>query len=453
MSSDSKAKYINPFQYVALLISIYFPPEPGGGSTAAWNRGVILNKIGYSVYIVTSFPSYPSGKVLDPKYKGKFFYIEKVGCFTLIRLKLLPLEHKGYLNRLVIFLNFIFLAIIYMPKILKITSRIDLVYSIAPIIFSSFCGLIYSKITDSFFIYEVSDLWPDELVVFKTKFLPFIMFFGRIVAKLSYVGPDLIVTISELAAEHVSKQYSPKASVCPLPIGVDTSKFHRLSKQTSREELIKKQILPSETSNKFIILYSGLISNATQVDNLAYAAHRIMSHEDQREVVILIVGEGHGKKNLEQLKIQYNLSNFYLLSFQPREAMPTIISAADVCIVSLPADPIFDVDVPSKFYEYLACCKPFIGICTGEPARIINSYNIGRTTEAGKIDELVSIITNFKNSPDQLETMQNNSYVLLQKFSLDSLAAYFLNILNQQRNYRRKSTEFFNRSGNNASLL
>jgi len=448
-----KLKKKRLIENVALLISIFFPPEPGGGSTAAWNRGVILDKIGYSVYIVTGFPSYPSGKVLDPKYKGKLFYVEKVEYFTLIRLKLLPLEYKGYLNRLVIFLNFIFLAIVYMPKILKITSRIDLVYSIAPIIFSSFCGLIYSKITGSFFIYEVSDLWPDELVVFKTKFLPLIMFFGRIVAKLSYIGPDLIVTISELAAEHVSKQYSPKASVRHLPIGVDTSKFHRLPKQTSREDLIKKQILPSETGDKFIILYSGLISNATQVDNLAYAAHRIMKHDDHREVVILIVGEGHGKKRLEQLKIQYNLSNFYLLSFQPREVMPTIISAADVCVVSLPADPIFDVDVPSKFYEYLACCKPFIGICRGEPARIINSYNIGRTTEADDIDELVSIITNFKNSPDLLETMQNNSYMLLQKFSLDSLASYFLNILNKERNDKRKTAEFFNSSADNPSLL
>ena len=72
------------FEYVALLISIHFPPEPGGGSTAAWNRAYILHKIGYSVFIITAFPSYPTGKVLDPKYKGKYIYIEKSETFTLI---------------------------------------------------------------------------------------------------------------------------------------------------------------------------------------------------------------------------------------------------------------------------------------------------------------------------------------------------------------------------------
>jgi colanic acid biosynthesis glycosyl transferase WcaI len=442
------------FECIAILISIYFPPEPGGGSTAAWNRASILHKIGYSVFIITSFPSYPTGKISDPKYKGKFLYIEKVESFTLIRLRLLPLESSGYLKRLVIFLNFTFFAIFCMPKILRVTGgKIDLVYSIAPIIFSSFCGFFYSKITRSFFVYEVSDLWPDELVVFKTRFLPILMLVGRTVAKLSYIGPHMIITIGELAAEHVSKKYNPKAPVHPMPIGVDTSKFQTLPKYKCREELVRKQILPKELQNKFIILYAGLISNATQVDNLAYAANKIRDYDKESQVAILVVGDGHEKAKLEQLKNEYKLDNFYLLPFQPRQIMPTIISAADACTVSLPSDPIFDVDVPSKFYEYLACCRPFIGICGGEPAKIINSFNIGQTIKAGDINGLVSIIRNFKDSPDLLHSMENNCSVALQKFSLDNLASYFLSILNKEKNNKRKITEPFNIDSNNSSML
>jgi colanic acid biosynthesis glycosyl transferase WcaI len=432
------------FEYVALLISIHFPPEPGGGSTAAWNRAYILHKIGYSVFIITTFPSYPTGKVLDPKYKGKYIYIEKSETFTLIRLRLLPLEYAGYLRRLVIFLNFTLFAIFCMPKVLRIVGKIDLVYSIAPIIFSSFCGLVYSKLNRSFFVYEVSDLWPDELVVFKTKFLPIIMLLGRTLAKLSYIGPDLIITISDLAAEHVNKKYRPKCPIHSLPIGVDTSKFQSLPKSNCREQLIKNQILPKEMQDKFIILYSGLISNATQVDNLAFAADKIRRFDEENQVAILVIGDGHEKQRLQQLKNQYQLDNFYLLPFQPRDMMPSIISAADVCTVSLPADPIFDVDVPSKFYEYLACSRPFIGICGGEPAKIINSFNIGRTIKAGDIAGLVSIIRDFKDSPALLQTMEKNSRALLQKFSLDSLASYFLNILNKEKNNKRKITKSFN---------
>ena len=48
---------------IALLISMYFPPEPGGGAMTAFNRALILHKIGYSVFVLFGFPSYPSGKV------------------------------------------------------------------------------------------------------------------------------------------------------------------------------------------------------------------------------------------------------------------------------------------------------------------------------------------------------------------------------------------------------
>ncbi|HEX2305667.1 MAG TPA: hypothetical protein VHH33_05220, partial [Nitrososphaeraceae archaeon] len=168
---------------IALLVSIYFPPEPGGGSSAAWNRASILHKIGYSVFVICGFPSYPSGKVIDPTYKGKFFFVESMDSFTIIRLRLIPIEYTGYLRRLVIFLDFVLLTLLFMPKILSITGKVSLVYSIAPIIFSSFIGYIYAKFTKSMFVYEVSDIWPEELTVFKTRLSFLIGPIGKGVAK------------------------------------------------------------------------------------------------------------------------------------------------------------------------------------------------------------------------------------------------------------------------------
>src|SRR2546426_4270871 len=108
-----------------LLISIFFPPEFGGGSTGAWNRAKVLEKLGYSVFIVSGFPSYPTGKVTDPKYRGKFYFVETLDSFIVIRLRLLPIAHAGFLKRLIIFVNFILVTVLYMPKILKITGNVD----------------------------------------------------------------------------------------------------------------------------------------------------------------------------------------------------------------------------------------------------------------------------------------------------------------------------------------
>jgi glycosyltransferase involved in cell wall biosynthesis len=415
---------------VALVISIYFPPEPGGGSTAAWNRALILHKIGFYVFILCGFPSYPSGKVLDAKYRRKLFYIEEQENFTLIRLRLLPLKSSGFLNRLILFFNFVILSLFFMFRVLKRTGRINLVYSIAPIILSSFIGYIYSRLNKSLFIYEVSDLWPEELFVFKTR-LSFIIFpLIRVVAKLSYIFPDIIIAISRRAAEHLSRIYKPKAHVHILPIGVEVGKFPAISKEYSRDQLIHGNLLPSHLKNKFIILYTGLISKATKVDNLVHVANKLQ-HQDN-EISFLIVGEGEEKRRLEELKSFYNIKNLVLLPFQSRDLIPIIISASDLCVVSLPSIPIFDVDVPTKFYEYLACCKPQIGICGGDLAEIINSNKIGLTVKDGEIDKLAAVILSIKNSPALMHSMQENSHIVLKDFSLDNLALKFKNVLKEQ---------------------
>lgn len=415
---------------IALLLSIYFPPEPGGGSSAAWNRAYILHKIGYTVFIISGFPSYPSGKLLDTKYKRKFFFIETMEPFTVIRIRQPLIESAGYFNRFVIFISFVFLTLLYMPKVRRITGKISLVYAIAPIILSSINGFIYSKLTRSFYVYEASDLWPEQLVAYKTPLLPIIIKVGKVVAKFCYAVPDVIIAISELAARHITKEYKPKASVYVMPIGVEVNKFQKRPKADCRTELIYNKVLPEKLQNKFIILYAGLISKGTEVENLAYAANKLKNRED---IVFLIIGDGEEKEKLERIKVACNLNNFYIIPFQARDIMPCIISAVDVCTVSLSSQPIFDVDVPTKFYEYLACCKPLIGISQGELARIITSTNIGRSVKSSDIDGLVSIINDFKSSPALLQDMENNSCILLQRFSLDTLATNFSEMLKKYK--------------------
>ena len=413
----------------ALLISIFFPPEIGGRATGAWNRGIILNKMGYLVFVLCGFPSYPSGRVSNAKYKGKFFIVEKLEPFVVIRMRLLPIKYEGFPRHFAIFVNFIFLSLLYLPSILNLTGKIDLVYARAPIIFSSFIGFVYSSITRSFFIYEAPDLWPEELVVFRSIFSPFVERFGRILARISYSVPDIIITIGEMAAERIIKEYRPKTRVYSIPIGVDPKVFSKLPKKNSRDELLKKRILPYGLEGKFIIFYSGLISTAQNVESLLYAADKLKL---EKEICILIIGDGPEKNRLEELKSQKGLENVYLLSTQPRAIMPLIISAVDVCTISLSPEPIFSIAVPSKFYEYLSCCKPLIGICKGELANIIDLNEIGFSVIPEDTDKLVSVIEKFKNSSELLHVIENNCLNTLQRFSLDTLTVKFSDILKNE---------------------
>ncbi len=429
----------NSLAPIALLVSLYFPPEPGGGSVTAWNRVLILQKLGYTVFVLCGFPAYPSGKVTDPKYKGKFFYVEKIEDITLIRLRLLPLKSKGYLSRFLLFMNFISLSLVYILKILRISKKISLVYALAPIIFSSFIGAIYSKITKSFFIYEASTIWPEELIASRTSLHFITLCFGRILAKISYALPDMLVTISEFAAKYLSANYKPNVIIYALPIGVEPSRFPTKSKEASRKELIERKIFPTALCSKFIVLYAGVITKITNVENLVYAADML---KYDNEIAFLIVGEGEEKSRLEDIKFTHNLNNLFFLPFQDSAFVPHIISSADICVVPLSSDPIYNATIPTKFFDYLACHKPQIGICGEELAMIINSNKIGLTVKDREIDKLVGAILTLKNSPSLIHSMEQNSHAVLHKFSLNTLASKFNQVLKKEIMKKEKEKKF-----------
>src|SRR4029078_4698724 len=167
----------------------------------------------------------------------------------------------------------------------------------------------------------------------------------------------------------------------------------------------------------------------TNVENLVRAAVML---KDDNDIAFQIVGEGEEKSRLEDIKLTHRLDNLFFLPFQDSAYVPHIISSADACVVPLSPDPIYDATIPTKFFDYLACHKPQIGICGEELAMIINSHKIGLTVKDGEIDKLVDVILSLKNSPTLVSSMEQNSHALLQEFSISTLASKFNDVLNEE---------------------
>jgi colanic acid biosynthesis glycosyl transferase WcaI len=411
---------------IALLISLYFPPEIGGGSTGAWNRALLLSKIGFKVFVICGFPCYPSGKVIDKKYKHRIFARETLGDIGEIRIRLPTLSHEGYLKPFVIFASFLFLAILYFPRISRITHRPSVVYARSPVVFGSLVGAMYSFLMRTSYVYEVPDLWPEELLVVKNRMLPIIARLGRQAAKLSYHFPNLILTVSESAAEYIRDNYAPKSSVYGIPVGVEPLDFPRIPKKKAREDLIRKRIFSEHFMDKFIVLYSGKVSTAQSVETLCRLAEIL---DSDKEILILIVGGGNGVDTVKSMVSTLNLTNLLILPSQPRELMPLLISSSDICTVLLSPEPIFRVALPTKFYEYLACGKPVLGICEGELAKMIDGNEIGLSAPFHDVERIASIKRSFKADPTKLSKSEPASINLANSFSLDTLSGIVGRIL------------------------
>jgi glycosyltransferase involved in cell wall biosynthesis len=123
--------------------------------------------------------------------------------------------------------------------------------------------------------------------------LYFVLFFGKMFAKISYTLPDLLVVISKFAAKYIVNNYHPKIQIYTMPIGVDPVRYPSRTKKASRKELIQKNILPVELENKFIVLYAGVITKVTKIKNLIYAADKLNNNQN---IEFLIIGEGEEKE-------------------------------------------------------------------------------------------------------------------------------------------------------------
>ncbi|CAN5837140.1 N/A [soil metagenome] len=423
---------------IVLLISLNFPPETTGGATGAWNRAMVLQKLGFKVFVLAGIPSSSKNNIYDYKYKNKLFFKENIENICVFRIKVPNLDISGFFKPFIVFMTFIIFGIIIIPKILLITSKIDIIYARSPIVFCSILGFIYSKLRHSYYIYEAPDIWPDELITIKSPLTSLVSFFGKIFANFSYMSCDLIITVSKSAADYIVKYYKPEKRVYGIPSGVDINKFTPLPRMECRTKLISESIFHSNVLNKFLVLYSGKLSSAQKIDDLIYAAEKLKEHED---IYFIVIGDGPNKSELVKLKNQKGLTNLIFMKPQKRNMMPYIISAVDTCTIFLSPEPVFDIAIPTKFYEYIGCQKPIIGICKGEVARIIQTYNIGYVCEHSNIDELVDAVLKLHNLDDS-SSLANNCKNALENFSLDSISKEFHSMFLE--NYKSYSTSTHN---------
>ena len=94
-----------------LLLTEYFPPEIGAGSTRAFELARRWSESGADVTVLTGFPDYPDGIIPEP-YQGRILMKEKMARIQLVRTFIFPTANKGFLKRVLSFFSFMFSSIL-----------------------------------------------------------------------------------------------------------------------------------------------------------------------------------------------------------------------------------------------------------------------------------------------------------------------------------------------------
>jgi glycosyltransferase involved in cell wall biosynthesis len=123
------------------------------------------------------------------------------------------------------------------------------------------------------------------------------------------------------------------------------------------------------------------------------------------------VGDGRKMPFVKEFIEEHQLQEtVFTMGRYPVEAMSSFFDKADVMLVTLKDDPIFNVTVPAKLQAYMSASKPIIAMLNGEGADNVLEADCGFTVSAGDYKSLANTILKASELPkDVLSQLGENS--------------------------------------------
>lgn len=398
-----------------LVVCHYFPPEIGAPQARvselarAWSSGPD------DVTVLTGMPNHPTG-VVPERYRRRVRMREAIDGYTVLRTWLYATPNSGMAKKTLGHLSFMLSSFLLG---LRPSGKADVVVVSSPTFFSVFSAWALARCKRAALVVEVRDLWPAifvELGVLESR--PVIRALEAL-ELAAYRAADAVVVVTDGFREDVVRRGVPGAKVHVVPNGADLDRFADVPRdEEARSELGAG---PEET----LVLYLGAHGISHGLETVAEAAAKLAGEP----IRFAFVGEGAAKGRLEERVADLGLANVTLLPGVPRDEVPRLLTAADICLVPLRDVPLFSTFIPSKMFEYLAASKAVIGALRGEPARILEAAG-AVVVEPEDAGALAGAVRDLAGDPPRRARMgaQGRAFVA-EHYDRGALAARYRSIL------------------------
>ena len=378
-----------------LFIAHYFQPEPNFFVGLPFAKA--LQQAGHQVQVLTGFPNYPGGKIYDG-YKVKLIQKETMDGVPVIRVPLYPSHDKSSFKRILSYLSLSLSQSMIGPFAVN---KADVAYvsqGPATIGLPSLIHRLFRKIP---FVYSIQDLWPDSL----SSTGMFDNSFGlRLIdkwCKYVYKNAAKIVVIAPGMKERLIERGVPEDKIEVIYNWCDDALICR----EKPDEELKKQL---GLDGRFNIIFAGNMGKAQAMDAVIKAADILQN--DCKDVQFVLVGSGVEVENLKKMTNELSLNNVKFLGRKPVTEIGSILRLADVLLVHLRNDPLFEITVPSKTQAYLATGKPILIGVKGDAARLVEDANAGLSCEPENSQSIAGTVKKlYEMDRDRLNQMGNNA--------------------------------------------
>lgn len=347
-----------------LLFSLYFHPDPAANSVIMTQLAQHLAAAGHSLTVICAFPHYDTNRIW-PVYRKKLLQHESHHGINICRTWLyVPSKKTSMLGRLLNYVSFNVLSTLVGLAL----PRPDVILAPSPPLSIGLSAWLLGLLRRVPYVYNVQDIYPDIAVRLGTLSSPRVIAFFSWLERFVYRRATAVSVISEGFRRNLLSKGVPEGKIVLIPNFVDTAFMAPRAKDNpfaSRHGLV----------DRFVVLFAGNVGLSQGLEHVLAAAELLA---DCQDVLFLITGNGSAKPTLERRAAEMCLGNVRFLPFQPREEVPDMYAAADVCLVPLRKGVGFE-SVPSKALTIMAAGRPIIAsVDEGTDA-----YDLVRDAECG----------------------------------------------------------------------
>ena len=399
-----------------MLITQWFDPEPTF-------KGLLfakeLVKRNFDVDVITGFPNYPGGVIYD-EYKNKFFQREFIDGVSITRVPLFPSHGKNKLGRILNYLSFAFSALFYG---LFFAKRADVIYAYHPPLTVGLCAVVIKLFRRIPIVYDIQDLWPDTLSATGMLTNQYVLKCISKICKYVYSWTDQIVVLS------------PGFKRALIDRRVQSEKI-KVIYNWSDENILRSDtsLVPSvfNSGQGFSVLYAGNVGQAQGLDVVLDAA--LLIKDDFPDLYFLILGQGLMLNELQARSKKMDLNNLIFIPAVSMKEVRSFLKSADVLLVHLNKDPLFEITIPGKTQAYMAMGKPIIMGVTGDASDVVTKAGCGICVEPGNAMSLAGAAKRLMSLDRQdLQVMGANAALfydenLSVKVGVDSFSKLFAKV-------------------------
>jgi len=352
------------------FLTQWYEPEPGPARTISVTARALAAR-GHEVHVLTGFPNYPTGTLMEG-YRQRPLLREELGGVHVIRVPLFPSHDRSAVRRIANYASFgVSAAVLGVPALPAVDA---LWVGFSPITLSlPTWGQQVVRGTPT--VCFVGDLWPDTIEVSGLSGAAAVLgpardLLGRWCTAM-YASSDAVVHISPSIGGILADRGVPVEKLHYIPVSTDEETFHPGGRSLRQELAIDPEAI--------VVLYAGTMGAAQGLEALVDACALV----DDPRLVVLFAGSGTEEDSLRRRAGALGSASVRFLGRVPQQDVTDLMATCDVAFVSLADHPLSRATMPSKTQSALAAGKPILAAAPGDLAELVATRGVGVTARPG----------------------------------------------------------------------